>query len=81
MRTTIDGAGRLVIPKAVRDAMGLAPGREVDIVFTQGRIEIELAPALVHVESVDGLPLLVPDEQLPELTDDQLRDTLESTRR
>jgi AbrB family looped-hinge helix DNA binding protein len=31
MRTTVDGAGRLVIPKAVRTAVGLREGSEVDI--------------------------------------------------
>lgn len=81
MRTTIDGAGRLVVPKSLRDAMGLVPGKAVDIVFTDGRIEIELAPAEVHVEAEDGFPRVVADEQLPPLTDEQIRETLESTRR
>lgn len=81
MRTTVDAAGRLVIPKAVRDALGLTPGRAIDVVFTDGRIEIELAPAQVHVEQAGTLPRLVPDEPLPELTEQQVRDALESTRR
>lgn len=81
MRTTIDAAGRLVVPKAIRDAMGLVAGRAVDLVFTDGRIEIELAPALVEVRSEDGLPRLVPAEELPPLSDEATRDTLESTRR
>ena len=61
MRTTIDSAGRLVVPKAMREAMRLEPGRAVDIVFTDGRLEIELAPAKVHVERRGSLPVLVPD--------------------
>lgn len=81
MRTTIDAAGRLVVPKALRDAMGLVPGRAVDIVFTNGRLEIDLAPAEVHVDVDDELPLLVADEDLPALTDEQIRETLEATRR
>lgn len=81
MRTTVDAAGRLVIPKAVRDALGLTPGRAIDVVFTDGRIEIELAPAQVHVEKVGRFPVLVPDEPLPELTEQQVRDALESARR
>lgn len=31
MLTTIDGAGRLVIPKALRDAVGLEAGSTVDV--------------------------------------------------
>ena len=51
MRTTIDAAGRIVVPKALRDAMGLAAGRTIDMVFTDGRIEIELVA--IEVETVD----------------------------
>jgi AbrB family looped-hinge helix DNA binding protein len=81
MRTTIDAAGRIVVPKAVRDAMGLTAGRAIDVVFTEGRIEIELAPAEVTMQVEDGLPRLVPTGELPELTDEQVRDTVEATRR
>lgn len=41
MRTTVDAAGRLVIPKQVREAVGIRPGMEVDIRAANGRIEIE----------------------------------------
>jgi AbrB family looped-hinge helix DNA binding protein len=81
MRTTIDAAGRIVVPKAVRDSMGLTAGRAIDVVFTDGRIEIELAPADLTVEVEGELPRLVPATDLPELTDDQVRDALETTRR
>ena len=39
MQTTIDAAGRLVIPKSLRDLMGLTPGRAVDIVFVDGHVQ------------------------------------------
>lgn len=81
MRITIDGAGRIVVPKPVREAMGLTAGREVDLVFTDGRIEIELAPAEVVVETGDGWPRVMPVGDLPALTDEEIRDTVESTRR
>lgn len=81
MRTTIDAGGRVVIPKHVREAMGLTPGREVDLIYAAGRVEIELAPADVSVEVVDGLPRLVAATPMPALTDVDVRDVLESTRR
>jgi len=31
MRTTIDKAGRIVVPKQLRDRLGLEPGTELDI--------------------------------------------------
>ena len=31
METTIDSVGRIVVPKALRDAVGLHPGSTVDI--------------------------------------------------
>lgn len=81
MRTTIDSAGRIVVPKAVRDAMHLSAGRAIDVTFVDGRIEVELAPAEVTVETEDGLPVVHPVEELPPLTDELIRDTLDSTRR
>lgn len=81
MRTTIDGAGRIVVPKSLRDAMRFEAGQQVDIVFTDGRLEIEVAPTPAHVVADDDGVRLVPDEALPPLTDDVVRDALEQTRR
>jgi AbrB family looped-hinge helix DNA binding protein len=57
MKITIDKAGRLVIPKAIRDAMGLSPGTVLDVRCTEGRIEIE--PESVPVRLVRRGRLLV----------------------
>jgi len=81
MKTTIDAAGRIVVPKALRDAMGLTAGRTIDMVFTDGRIEIELAPVEVELQASGRLPRLVAGDDQPELTDQQVRDALEATRR
>ncbi len=40
MKTTIDRAGRVVIPKAIRDRAGLQPGSELDIRLDNGVVEI-----------------------------------------
>ena len=50
MRTTIDGAGRLVIPKTIRQLAGLQPGAPLDVRWHDGRIEIE--PAALPVTLV-----------------------------
>lgn len=70
-----------MVPKAIRQAMGLDAGAAVDIALADGRIEIELAPMQAHVEEADGFPLLVADEELPALDDVQIRATIEATRR
>ncbi len=81
MKTTIDAAGRIVVPKALREAMGLTAGRTIDMVFTDGRIEIELAPVDVELDAKGRLPRLVAAASQPALTDEQVRDALEATRR
>ena len=37
METTIDSAGRIVVPKPLRDALGLTPGTTLDVAF--GRVD------------------------------------------
>jgi AbrB family looped-hinge helix DNA binding protein len=41
MRTTIDKAGRLVIPRALRARIGLATGGEVEVALDGAGIRIE----------------------------------------
>jgi len=43
MKTTIDMAGRLVIPKEIRRQAGLRPGMPLEVRWRAGRIEIESA--------------------------------------
>lgn len=82
MRTTIDAAGRVVIPKQLRQAAGLEPGRELEITERDGRIEIEPVAAPIELVERDGfLAAEVPGEDGAELTADDVRDLLERTRR
>lgn len=79
MRTTIDAAGRVVIPKALRDAVGLAPGTELDIDAVDGRVEITI-PSRVRVDEGRYGPRLVADDAAA-LTTDEVRALLDQGRR
>jgi AbrB family looped-hinge helix DNA binding protein len=81
MVTAIDRAGRIVIPKALRDRLGLVPGRRLSIRERDGRVEIEPAPTAMTLVRRRGGPVAIPDRDLPPLTDDIVRATIESTRR
>ena len=82
MRTTIDAAGRVVIPKQLRQAASLEPGQELEVTERDGRIEIEPVSAPVHLVERDGfLAAESADEEAPALTASEVRDLLERTRR
>jgi AbrB family looped-hinge helix DNA binding protein len=69
MRSTIDRAGRLVIPKVLRDSIGLVPG-EVEI--TVDGAGLHIAPlAEDGLEDEDGL-LVIPATDI-EISDDLVR--------
>ncbi len=77
MKATIDSAGRLVIPKQLRDRLGL----------TQGEVEVEADGADLRVRSIaddtldeqDGW-LVVPATGRP-LTDDDVRELRDADQR
>jgi AbrB family looped-hinge helix DNA binding protein len=81
MRTTIDTAGRIVVPKPMRDELGLSGGQELEISSRDGRIEVDIPPVTMRLEKRQGVSVAVPSEDLPTLTAEQVRETLERTRR
>ncbi len=81
MRTTIDAAGRIVIPKATRSRLGLEAGKVVEIRERDGLLEIEPVATVMTLKPRAGGMVAVPEEQLPPLTDAIVRATLEGTRR
>ena len=77
MRTTIDAAGRLVIPKALRDEVGLMPGA-VDVSIDGAGLRIDPAPH-EGLEERDGI-LLIPAAGEP-IDDDLVRGLRDAGRR
>lgn len=77
MRTTIDGSGRLVIPKLLRDQVGLRPG-EVDVVVDGTALRIQ-APAGGSLEEREGRLVIPAAGAL--MTDDDVRSLRDADRR
>jgi AbrB family looped-hinge helix DNA binding protein len=57
MRTTIDKAGRLVIPRILRNRVGLGAGGEVDIEVDGAGLRIEPVTG-AELREVDGLLII-----------------------
>lgn len=81
MKATIDAAGRIVVPKPLRQELGLKPGQLLDIRAGDGRLEIEVAATPMNLRKRGKGVVAVPETELPSLTAEQVRDTLERVRR
>lgn len=80
-KTTIDTAGRIVVPKSLRQAFGLEPGQTLEIRAGDGRLEIEIVATPMKLQKRGKGMVAVPETSLPALTADQVRETLERVRR
>ena len=69
VQTTMDSAGRLVLPKTVREEAGILPGMSLRVTAREGRIEIEPVPRQVQVVQKGPLRIAVPVEERPPLTE------------
>lgn len=78
--STIDAAGRLVLPREIRDQAKLVPGMPLRIAFRDGRIEIEPAPREVRIVRKGRLRVAVPVEDGSVLKSDAVRETTASVR-
>lgn len=81
---TLDHAGRLVVPKSVREEAGIVPGMPLRIMSREGRIEIEPVPREVRVVDRDGFRVaepLVKGEPLTGRTVKRVREELRAGRR
>jgi len=81
MRTTIDGAGRVVIPKPMRDELGMTGGSELELSVVDRRIEIDVPSTPMRLDEHGGGVVAVTDRQMPTLTAEAVRDTLDRVRR
>jgi AbrB family looped-hinge helix DNA binding protein len=81
MRVTIDAVGRLVIPKALRDELGVRGPTELELTAADGRLELTVADVAAHVEERDGFPVIVADRPIEPMSVAETRAAVERVRR
>lgn len=77
MVTTMDGAGRLVIPREIRREAAIEPGVPLEVRWRDGVIEIEPQPLAVTLTRKGRLLVAAPATPAPRLR----TATVERTRR
>ena len=80
MTSTIDSAGRVVIPKAVREAAGLRPGTRVGFRLESAGVLIEPAPLAVTLERRGGMVVAVSRTRVPVLSSEDVARTIDEIR-
>lgn len=78
VETTIDSLGRIVVPKSLRDALGLTPGTKVDL--SRYGAGLQLVPAGRTARLVEEDGALVADSETP-VDDDVVFGLLDTGRR
>lgn len=84
MRSAIDSAGRIIIPKKIRDEADLKAGTPLEISWHDGHIEIEPAPLPVRLERKGPLVVAVPRRDpgaLTAATVERVRESIHRERR
>jgi bifunctional DNA-binding transcriptional regulator/antitoxin component of YhaV-PrlF toxin-antitoxin module len=81
MRIAIDASGRLVVPKPLRDDLGIAGPTELEAAARDGVIELTVADVATRIEDRAGTPVIIADEPVPPLTTDDVRAAIDRVRR
>lgn len=80
MRTTIDAAGRLVVPKPLREELGFSPGTMLEVRAVDGHLEVVVPSRGVRVvDGPHGVHLAAGGADT--LSAEQVRDVMERGRR
>jgi AbrB family looped-hinge helix DNA binding protein len=78
--STIDTAGRLVLPKEICEEAQLKPGMPLQISVSDGRVEIEPAPREVRIVRKGRVSVAVPVEPGEPLTLATVNETIDRLR-
>ena len=64
MEATIDQAGRVLLPKSLRDALGLLPGTKVDVSWYGAGVQIIPAGRTARLVEEDGALVATGETQI-----------------
>ena len=78
MKASIDSVGRVVVPKPLRDALGLQPGSEVEISRYGAGLQLIPAGRTAQVVLEGGVPVVTGDTRID---DEIVFDLLDAGRR
>jgi len=81
MRITIDSAGRLVVPKVLRNRLNLEGGSVLEIREREGRLELEPAATPMRLVRRGKALVATTDDPLPRIDSEHVRAVTESQRR
>lgn len=81
MRVAIDAVGRIVIPKPMREELGIDGPTELELTEHDGHLELTVPYIKAHLEDRDGHTVIVADEPVPPLTSELVREVLERVRK
>jgi AbrB family looped-hinge helix DNA binding protein len=79
MRVTIDAAGRLVVPKPLRERLGLVPGVELEMEAVDGHLEVSVPSRVRLEEGPEGIRFVA--DPTDTLDADEVRGVIERGRR
>ena len=78
MQVPIDRAGRVVVPKPMRDELGLSPDTPLDIQVVDGHLELSAPSESARVVEGPNGPLVAATGT--PITDEEVRHVLEAAR-
>lgn len=78
MKTKVDDVGRIVLPKPMRERLGLSAGTVVDVTLYGDGLHIAPGGRTARLERRDGRLVAVAET---EVTDDDVFDIIDSLRR
>lgn len=81
MLVTVDAAGRVVIPKQVRERLGLTAGSQLELDELGDHVELRPAGRDIWVDREAGRPVVRAGADAPRLTAHDLRELVDRQRR